>query len=307
MQAITINEDGAPPALSDLPSPAPGRGEVLVRVRASSVNPIDGAIAGGMLKEMAEHEYPITLGRDFAGTVVALGDGVESVTAGDEVLGVVPAMAPPVHAGTWAEQTAVPETNLVERPESLDVAVAGAAGLAPITALAAVDAIRPQPGDTVLVVGAMGGVGTVAVQLLRDAGAIVVAPALPEDEDYLRDLGVTELVPREGDVAAEVRERYADGVDALIDLVSFAPGAYDAALKDGARVASTLGAAGEGPGRTNVQSSPSPETLGRIAGLLAEGSMKLPITATYELADAPAALGDLGTKHTRGKLAVRVG
>jgi NADPH:quinone reductase-like Zn-dependent oxidoreductase len=103
-----------------------------------------------------------------------------------------------------------------------------------------------------------------------------------------------------------VRERYLDGVDALIDLVSYAPGAYDDALKPGARVASTLNAAGEGPGRTNVSAAPGPDSLGRIAGALADGSLELPITATYELADASTGLADLGATHTRGKLAVRV-
>jgi len=307
MPAITIDHDGATPALrSDVPSPTPAAGEILVRVRASSVNPMDGAIAAGMLKGMVEHVFPITLGRDFAGTVEAVGDGVTAVAAGDEVFGVVPAMWPTVHAGAWAELISVAETTLVKRPDSVDVAVAGVAGLAPVAAAAAVDAIAPQAGETVLVVGATGGVGSVAVQLVGAAGATVVASALPEDEDYLRELGVTEVVARDGDVAAAVRKRSPDGVDALIDLVSYAPGAYDGALKPGARVASTLNAAGEGPGRTNVNAVPSPEVLGRIAGLLADGSLKLPITATYDLADAPTALADLGAKQTQGKLAIRL-
>jgi NADPH:quinone reductase len=307
MQAITIDHEGATPALrSDVPSPTPAAGQVLVHVRASAVNPMDGAIAAGMLKGMVEHVYPITLGRDFAGTVAAVGDGVTAVAVGDEVFGVVPAAWPTIHAGTWAEQISVAETNLVKRPDSVDLAVAGVAGWAPLAAAAAVDAIAPQAGETVLVVGATGGVGSVAVQLLRAAGTTVVAPALPEDEAYLRDLGVTELVPRDGDVVAAVRERYPDGVDALIDLVSFAPGAYDGVLKPGARVASTLNAAGEGPGRANVNAVPSPDVLGRIAGLLADGSLKLPIAATYGLADASSALADLGAKHTQGKLAIRL-
>jgi NADPH:quinone reductase-like Zn-dependent oxidoreductase len=307
MRAITIEHGGAVPALrSDLPSPTPPAGEVLVRVRASSVNPVDGAIAAGMLEGMVEHAYPITLGRDFAGTVEAVGDGVISVAAGDEVLGVVPAMSPAVHAGSWAELISVAETDLVERPGVVDLAVAGAAGLAGVTAATAVDAIAPQAGESVLVVGATGGVGTVAVQLLRAAGATVVAPALPEDETYLRDLGVTEVVPRDGDVVAALRDRYPDGVDALIDLVSYVPGVYDDALKPGARVASTLNAAGEGPGHTNVSAAPGPDPLGRLAGLLADRGLELPITATYELHDAPTGLADLGAKHTRGKLAVRV-
>jgi NADPH:quinone reductase len=301
VHGITIDHDGAAPTLrSDLSPPEVGSGDVLVRVRASSVNPVDGAIAAGMLKGMVEHVYPIVLGRDFAGTVEAVGDGVSSVAPGDEVFGEVQAMYPAVHAGAWTEQLVVAEASLVERPDSVDVAAAGAAGLVSGTAVPAVDAIAPQPGETVLVAGATGGVGTVAVQLLVAAGATVVAPALPEDEAYMRDLGVTELVAREGDVVAALRDR----VDAIIDLVSYAPGAYDGALKEGGRVASALNAAGEGPGRFNVGYDPA--VLGRIAGLLADGTVRIPITATYDLPDAPTALADLGARHTRGKLGVLV-
>jgi NADPH2:quinone reductase len=94
------------------------------------------------------------------------------------------------------------------------------------------------------VAGATGGVGSLAVQLAARAGATIVAPALPEDDKYLRGLGVTEVVPREGDVGAAARERFPDGVDALLDLINYAPGAYDAALKPSVRVASPTGAAG---------------------------------------------------------------
>jgi NADPH2:quinone reductase len=306
MRAVTIDHEDAAPALrSDLPAPSPAAGEVLVRVAASSVNPMDGAIAAGMVKAMVEHVYPITLGRDFAGTVEAVGDGVGSVGVGDEVFGAVPAMVPVVHAGTWAEQIAVAETYLVRRPDSVDTAAAGAAAWAGTTAVAAVDAVAPQAGETVLVVGATGAVGTVALQLLRVCGATIIAPALAEDEGYLRDLGAAEVVPREGDVVAAVRERVPDGVDALIDLVSYAPGAFDRALRPGARVASTLNAAGEGPRRANVVAMGA-EALRRLADLLADGRVELRIAATYDLADAPAALAALAGEHTRGKLGIRV-
>ena len=138
--------------------------------------------------------------------------------------------------------------------------------------MTAVDALALSEGDTVLVVGATGGVGSLAVQLAARAGATVVAPALPEDEEYLRGLGVGELLDRDVDVAAAVRERHPGGVDALLDLVSYAPGAFDAALADGARVASPNGAAGDGPGRTNVMSVASTENLARVAQLLEDGN-----------------------------------
>ena len=104
----------------------------------------------------------------------------------------------------------------------------------------------------------------------------MIAPALPEDEEYLRGLGVTDVVPRDGDVAAAVRERHPDGVDAVIDLVNYAPGTYDAALKDGGRVASPTNAAGEGPGRTNVMAAPTTENLSRVARHLADGTLDGP-------------------------------
>ena len=307
MRAVTLDALGAAPGLrDDLPAPTLGAGEVLVRVRASSVNPADVGIAAGVMKDMVEHKFPVTLGRDFAGTVAQVGDGVTSVAVGDEAFGLVPAMAPAVHDGAWAELIAVSEAVLAERPVAVDLAVAGAAPLTAVTAVMAVDAAAPGAGEVVLVVGATGGVGSIAVQLAIAAGAAVIAPALPEDEDYLRGLGVSEVVARDGDVAAAVRDRFPDGVDVLIDVATFTPGAFDAALKDGARVASATNSAGEGPGRSNVISMASPEILGRIVGLLADGTVTVPIAETYELADAPRALRDLAANHTRGKLAVRI-
>ena len=305
MQAIIIDEPGAAPTVREVPTPVPAPGEVLVSVRASSVNPMDGAVVSGMLAAMVEHVYPITLGRDFAGTVEATGEGVTSVDVGDEVFGIVPAMRPDIHAGAWAEHIAVAQTSLVKRPANVDLQAAGVAGLAAATAVVAVDALAPQSDEVVLVVGATGGVGTVAVQLIAAAGATVLAPSLPEDEAYLRRLGVTKLMPRDGDVVATARQRYPDGVDAVLDLVSYAPGGYDAALVDGGRLASTLNAAGEGPGRINVHIDLSTEVLERIAALLGSGALTLPIAATYDLTDAPHALLALATGHTQGKIALR--
>ena len=154
-----------------------------------------------------------------------------------------------------------------------------------------------------LVVGATGGVGSLAVQLAARAGVRVIAPALPEDEDFLRGLGVSDVLPRDGDVDALVRGLVPDGVDALLDLVYYAPGTYDAALKPDARVASPTGAAGDGPGRTNVMATPTAENLQRLAALLTDGTLRIPVQQTYELAQAPVALGALAGEHTQGKLA----
>jgi NADPH:quinone reductase len=308
MKAITLDELGTPPTLrADLPAPSPGPNDVLIRVYASSVNPVDNAIAAGGLKDMVEHEFPITLGRDYAGVVEQVGADVTRFSVGDEVFGFIGAMNPTVHAGSWAELIVAPESvSIARKADGVQLATAGAAPLVAITAMSAIDVLALAQGDTLLVVGATGGVGSIAVQLAAAARATVIAPALPEDEPYLHELGVADLLPRDGDVAAAVRRRYPDGVDALLDTVSYAPGAYDAALKDGARVASPNNAAGEGSGRTNLMAAPTSENLERLARLLDAGIVKVPIHQTYPLAQAPAAMNALATDHTQGKLALQI-
>ena len=301
MRAFTLDSLEIPPALrEDLPAPAARDGELLVRVHASSANPVDNAIAAGMLSGMAEHTFPVLLGRDFAGVVEEVGSGVTGYAAGDEVFGFVPHANPDVHDGTWAERITVAQDGIVAAvPGGVDLAAAGAAPLAGITALAAIDALSLSDGDTLLVVGATGGVGSLAVQLAAKAGARVVAPALPEDEAFLRALGVAEILPRDGDLSGVE-------ADALLDTVSYAPGAFDAALKDGARVASPNSAAGDGAGHTNVMASAHPELLPRLAELLGDGSLRVPIQAGYDVAQAGDALAALAGTHTQGKLAIRV-
>ena len=308
MKAINLTELGTQPALrADQSAPTRGPAEVLVRVRASSVNPVDNAIAAGLLKDMVEHVFPITLGRDYAGVVEQIGADVTGFSVGDEVFGFIPGMSPAVHAGSWAELIVVPEsTSIARTPAGVDLASAGAAPLAATTAMAAIDALALAQGDTLLVVGATGGVGSFAVQLAAAAGATVIAPALAKDEDYLRALGVADVLPRDGDVAAAVRQRYPDGVDALLDTVSYAPGAYDAALKDDARVASPNNAAGEGPGRSNLMAAPTSDNLNRLAHLLDAGTLKVHIQQRYPLDQAAAAMNALATTHTQGKIALQI-
>jgi hypothetical protein len=161
-------------------------------------------------------------------------------------------------------------------PQRVDLATAGSAPLAGIAAIMAIDAFELSDGDTVLIVGATGGVGSFAVQLAVRAGATVVAPALPEDVTYLRELGVSELLSRDGDLAAAAREHHPDGFEPVLDLVNYAPGVPATLVKDGGRVASPTGAAGEGPGRTMVMAAPTPENLERLARLLADGTLRVP-------------------------------
>lgn len=306
MRAFTLDGFDAQLALrGDLPEPEAGDNELLLQVQASSVNPVDVFIAAGALNGMAEHEFPIILGRDFAGVVEQVGSGVSRYAAGDEVFGFLPHANPTVRDGSWAERITIPEDNLVAvKPQSVDFAHAGAAPFAAITAIAAFDALGPTDGDTVLVIGATGGVGSFFVQLAAAAGANVVAPALPEDHEYLRGLGVGELVDRNSDIVAAVRELHPDGVDVLLDNVSQTPDA--SVLRDDGRLASPLGAAGEGNGRFNVAAEPTPANLQRLAELLDSGKLRVPIQRSYALEQVGEALQALPTAHTQGKLGLTI-
>ena len=307
MRAFTLDSFDAAPRLRDLPTPEPGDDQLLIRVQASSVNPVDAFIAAGALKGMADYEFPVVIGRDYAGVVEGAGAAVTRYAVGDEVYGFLAAANPAVRDGSWAEFIVVSQDQSVgRRPASLDDGQAGAAPLAAITAMAAQDALGLDQGATVLVVGASGGVGSFAVQLAARAGAQVIAPGLPEDGDYLSSLGVSEIIDRNADVPATVRDRYPEGVDALLDLVSPAPealNAYAELVRDDGPVVSSLGAAGEGPGRSNVGALPSPENLDRLAALL-EGTLSVPIHHTYPLDRVDQALQALSAQHTQGKLSI---
>jgi NADPH:quinone reductase-like Zn-dependent oxidoreductase len=306
MRAFTLDSFDVQPALrDDIPEPAVADSELLVRVHASSVNPADAFIAAGGVKEMAQYEFPVVLGRDFAGVVDQVGSAVDRYRVGDEVFGFVLHANPTVRDGSWAELIAVPEDlQVAAKPRSLGFAASGAAPLSGIAALGAFDALDLAEGETVLVIGATGGVGSFFVQLASAAGANVIAPAFPEDHDYLRERGVGELVDRNADVAAAVREAHPEGVAAVLDLVSQTPDA--ALLEEGGRIASTMGAAGEGPGRFNIMAEPSPSNLQRLAELLDAGALRVQIQRSYVLEQAGEALQSLFATHTRGKLGLTI-
>jgi NADPH:quinone reductase-like Zn-dependent oxidoreductase len=306
MRAITITTPGADPAIDERPDPRPSAGELLVRVRATSVNPVDTSVAAGHFAAVATYELPATLGRDFAGTVEAVGEGVSSFGVGDEVFGYVPPVAGgTVGRGAWAELLAVrPEEAIARRPAGLPVDEAGAAGTVGLTALACLDRVVPRAGSTVLVIGAAGGVGSMVVQLAAAAGARVVAPVRAEDADALRALGVAVVLERQADLGAALREAGVGPVDGLVDLVSSTPEAHReraAAVRVGGEIAVVLPSAGA---ESYVEADPA--AIGRWAEILGAGDARVPIGRRYALADAPRALRELGELPTRGKLAIAI-
>jgi len=314
MRAIAMTGFDSGLALHDLPAPEPAADELLVRVRASSINPVDLLTAAGALRGMMEYEFPAILGRDFAGVVEAVGPEVVGSKAGDAVLGYL--AKPVVHDGAWAERLTVPVDGfVVPKPDALDFADAAALPVAGLTALAAVDAVDPHPGDVVLVIGAGGGVGSFAVQLAAQRGATVIATAKPGDEQRLLDLGAAETIDyTDQDLVTAVRERHPKGVRSVIDLVNhgdgFAPGA--SLVQAGGRAASPVGAANvdELAARritgTNVMAShPGPAGLARLAESAATGELKVVIDAIRPLEEVPAAVEEFA-RGKRGKVVVSI-
>jgi NADPH:quinone reductase len=309
MKALAIDDFAADPTMHDLPDPTPGAGEVLVRVAASSVNGIDLAVASGMVKGMMEYELPIVLGRDYGGTVEAVGTGVTGFEVGDPVFGVFMKMTLGAF-GTFSELVAAPAMFAAKIPNGLAVECAAALALAGATALTAIDAIDPKPGDTVLISGATGGVGSFAVQLAGERGATVIATARPQDADYATNLGADETVDYAGDLSAAVRAKHPDGMDAIVHAAG--DGAQLASLlKPRGRIASTLGLTAEQVDGTAVQvitvmGMPTTDILDRLAAAVVKGDLIVPIDRTYELQDAGQALQDF-TAGKHGKLAITVG
>lgn len=202
--------------------------------------------------------------------------------------------------------TVLEEISIAALPAGVEVAAAGALGLAGTAAVDSLAAVSPQAGETVLVSGATGGVGAIAVQYAAAAGARVIATARPGGEvDFVRGLGASEVVDYTGDVAAQVRALSPDGVDVVLHFAG--DGAELAGLlTEKGRLASTLGyGADQHPAATFVYANPTAETLDRVAADVAAGRLSVPVKRTYRLAEVPAALDEFAA-GTCGKIGIVV-
>ena len=325
MKAFAIRDFDQPPQFIELPAPRPGPGEVLVRVHATSVNPVDHLIASGFFRTVQEHRFPAVLGRDVAGVVECLGEGVTSLATGDRVYGFVKRAH--IGDGTFCEYVVVPQDMFVGPvPSSVTLPQAGVLAQSGITALECVDAVPSGPGQLVLVNGATGGVGSYAVQIAAARGAEVVATARTADQqEFVRSLGAKHVVDwTAGDLIEQVRAVAPDGVDGYVDLVKHAPSMQigvgeDEAhrrfatlcrglLRRGGRASSvTNGGVPELLGDivcTNVHSTPSPQSIARLSNLVEAGSVVAPIQDTFSFDDIASAFDQLAAGPARGKISV---
>jgi NADPH:quinone reductase-like Zn-dependent oxidoreductase len=298
MKAVRFDAYGGIDVLrvADVPVPEPAPGEMLVRVKAASINPGEAKIREGQLHARFPATFPSGEGSDLAGIVTKLGAGVAELADGDEVIGFTNRRA------SHAEYVVVEAQNLTAKPAQVSWEAAGSLAVAGGTAYAAVRAVSPKPGDTVAVSGAAGGVGSIAVQLARRAGAEVIGLAGPAHHEWLAAHGVKPMAYGEG-----LADRLSGaGVNAFID--THGDGYVKLAIELGVasdRINSIAdfaavqqyGVKAEGSG-----AGMSAATLAELAGLIASGALEVPIAAAFPLDDVRAAFQLLEQGHTLGKI-----
>jgi NADPH:quinone reductase-like Zn-dependent oxidoreductase len=218
MRAIAMTDHDTAPALAEMPTPEPEAGEVQVHISAAAVNGFDLAVAAGLTKDYMEHRFPLVLGKDYAGEVSAIGEGVTDFGVGDRVFGTV--TKPYLGDGSFAEYVVVPTSvGIAKLPDDVSFTDGAALGLAGAAAHNAMSGASLEAGQNILVVGATGGVGNQLVQLAKAAGARVIATAHTDEErELVTRLGSDETVDHAADLTAQVRSIAPDGVDVVFHL-----------------------------------------------------------------------------------------
>jgi NADPH:quinone reductase len=313
MRAVTVREYGGTPTVAEIPTPEPGARQILIRLRAAGMNPMDLRLASGAWKPMPA-TFPMVLGADGAGVVEKLGEGTSRYSVGDDLFGQL-LIAPLGSAGTYAEYVAVTEDAPLARiPTGLDDVVAAALPTAGGTGLALVDLLEPLADKTVLIVGAGGGVGSFATQFAANAGGNVIANVRADDAERMRGYGAKETIDRRAvALPAVVRQAHPDGIDVLIDLVD-ADAAGFAALASlvrpgGTAISTNYVADEEALRRTGVTGinfalQASSELFERVAQAVADGRILAPPISRVSLEKALAALNPAQARPAGGKTVI---
>jgi len=313
MRAVIVSEYGGSPRVEEIPTPQAQAGQVLIRVRAAGMNPMDRAIAAGAWQSVMPATFPMVLGADVAGTVEKIGEGSSRFSAGDEVFGQV-LIAPLGSAGTYAEYVAANEDAPLARvPAALDPAVAASAPTAGMSGLSLVESLGPLSGKSVLIVGAGGGVGSFATQFAVNAGARVIANVRADKAERMRSYGVAETIDHTTAPLPRLVERaHPDGVDVLVDLASDAPGfaALAALVRSGGTALTTRYVAdveelrARGVTAVNFQLPASAALLERVAEALGTGQIVAPPITRISLGQAPAVFAAKSGSERDGKTVV---
>ena len=305
MKAITFDHYGDPEilTLTDVDEPRVGPGEVLVRVRSASVNPVDWKVVKGNLDGVLQTVFPAIPGWDVAGVVERVGFDTTEFTAGDEVMAY--ARKDVVQGGTFAELVTVPVRALARKPASLDWHQAAGLPLAGLTAYQMMTRLEVSAGETVLVHAASGGVGILAVQIAAAMGARVIGTASEGNHAFLRELGAEPVTYGDG-LTERVRELAPDGVDVVTDFVGGVLDVTRAILRAGGRHGSITQPEVSEAGGLYLWVRPDAAGLRALADLADEGELTVPVAKTFSLANAADAFRLSQTGHVRGKVIVEV-
>ncbi|MFF2621113.1 NADP-dependent oxidoreductase [Oerskovia jenensis] len=307
MRAITYSRYGGADVLelSELPTPKVGPDTVLVRVKATSVNPVDWKVREGYLDAIMDTTFPVVPGWDVAGVVERVGLDTPELSVGDEVFGYV--RKDVISGGTTAELVAAPVRTLARKPAAWTWEQAAGAPLAGLTALQTIDRAGVTSGQTVLVHAAAGGVGSMAVQIAVARGARVIGTASERNHEYLRSQGAEPVTYGEG-LADRVRALAPEGVDVVLDYIGGeALATTPDVLRDGGTVASVVEAAARDElGGHYVWVRPDVEGLTELARLADAGQLTVDVAEVYDLADTAKAHEASRTGHVRGKVVITV-
>ena len=308
MRAIQIQEFGDPEVLrvQEVSIPVPGPGELLVRVHAAAVNPVDTSIRAGRAGGLSGASLPYVPGFDVSGTVTAIGSGVDVFEVDDEVF----AMVNLRRGGTYAEYVIILENEAALKPARVSHAEAAAIPLVALTAWQALfEVAKLQPGQTILIHAGAGGVGSIAVQLAKWRGARIIATASDYNHDFLRGLGVDVPV----DYRTQNFENFASDVDVVLDPIGGDTQVRSLqTLKEGGILVSIVGLTSEGrnPSRnvraTSILVRPNSVQLSEIGGLIQNGIINPIVSYRFPLEQAPLAHEQSQTRRTRGKIVIEI-
>ncbi|MEI2277185.1 NADP-dependent oxidoreductase [Paenarthrobacter ilicis] len=305
MKAITYSEYGNPHVLelTDQPMPKVGPGMVLVKIKATSVNPVDWKIMGGYLDPLMDIQFPAIPGWDVAGVVESVGIDSHQFKPGDEVISY--ARKDYVHGGSFAEYIALPERVLARKPTTLDWNESAGLPLTGLTAFQVLNRLDVKSGETLLIHGGSGGVGSLAIQIASARGVKVIATASEKNHEFLRSLGAEPITYGDG-LAERVKAMEPDGVDIVADFAGGSLEATLAVLKEGGRHASIADGEVEKHGGTWMWVTPVGTELQELADLVDQENFQVEVAQTFPLAQAAEAFRLNMEGHTRGKVVVTV-
>jgi NADPH:quinone reductase-like Zn-dependent oxidoreductase len=309
MKAVVIHEYGGPEVLKyeDIPRPEPNDDQLLIRVIAAGVNPVDGMIRSGMFAKEGNRAFPIILGGDVAGVVEKVGSKVTKFKAGDPVFAYVSLD----NSGGYAQYAVVTEREAAPKPKSLTYVEAAAMPIVAMTAWQAlVDTAKLSSGQTVLIHGGSGGVGSFAIQIAKARGAKVIATASTANQDFLKQLGADVAI----DYTKQKFEDVAKDVDVVLDSIGRDTLARSyGVVRKGGIIVSLVARPKESELEnhtirgTSLNVEPNSEELAEIGKLIDDKKIKVIVSQTFLLSEAMKAQEQVATGHTRGKIVLKVG